>query len=412
MSRNGVGRMSLTEERSVAGPVRQSGTEPMSTTTTGHPVLDELIDGVRVGDNLVVVADTASALEVIARSYVAAAPMSSPLVLVATEPRLVRDVPDGAVVLDHTGDDTDVDTMVTELTDVDMRVGPGATFLIDSLTGVQRRWGADAALELFLATCPRLYRRSSVAMWMLDATQHDRAFLQRLREITQVVVHLHVDDPDRPDDYEAEVVAAAGRPVTTPGRRQRLRREGDALVATRPIASGRDRTGELIRTQRIDRGLTQAELARRIDISPSALSQIERGRRGLAAETLIRIWDVLRVPFGPEDTLQRGYRIGRRSSHREVELVTGVTGLLRFDESRGGRCWELRFAPGARGQVPLFDQKGSETLLLQRGVLDIRVGGHAETLHEGDSLVATRATIERWRNPGSVPATALWTLAP
>lgn len=398
-------------EPPVGDLIRGPGAEPTVPLTTGVTVLDELIDGVRVGDNLVIVADTPTALDAVGRAYVTAAPAPTSLVVVPTESRLLDALPAGTVVLDHAGGDTDASTLVDQVADADVRVGRGATFLIDSLTGVQRRWGADAALELFLATCPRLYRRGSVAMWLLDATQHDDAFLQRLREITQVVVHLHADDPEHPEALEAEVVAAAGRPVTTPGRRQRVHLEDGTLLAAGPIASGRDRLGDLIRTQRVSRGLAQAEVARRVGISPSALSQVERGRRGLAAETLIRIWDVLDVPFGPQDTVQRGYRVGRRSGHQAVELATGVTGWLRFDDPHVGRCWELSFAPGARGQVPLFSGKSSDALLLQRGVLDLQVGGHHETLHEGDSLVTTHATIGRWHNPGPAAATALWTLS-
>jgi transcriptional regulator with XRE-family HTH domain len=379
--------------------------------TTGIPALDALIDEVRVGDNLVILAGPGVPIEIVGRRFVESVAVPGPLVVAATEERAVTAAPAHARLLDHRdgdGDDAGNGEAILEaLTLADEEVGEGASYLIDSLSEVQRRWGPDAALELFLGTCPRLYRRGSVAMWLLDAEQHERAFLERLREITQVVVQLSVEG----QEIVAEVLEAAGRPPTTLGRRLRLRREGDELVAAGPIASARERMGSLVRAQRTIRGLAQAELARRIGISPSALSQVERGVRGLSAESLIRIWEVLGVPFGPEDTLQRGYRIARRSAHRPESLAEGVRGRQLYDDAVAGRGWILEVAPGAQGRQ-LFDGKQAEVVFVRRGVLDVEVGGHPETLHEGDTLVAGKAVVGTWRNPGAVEAELMWSVLP
>jgi transcriptional regulator with XRE-family HTH domain len=375
--------------------------------TTGIPALDDLLDGVRVGDNLVVLAAPGVPLGLVGRRFVEAAAASGPLVVAATEQRAVESAPTGVRLLDRRADEGDVGGLVSALAEADREVGEGASFLIDSLTEVQRRWGPEGALELFLGTCPRLYRRGSVAMWLLDADRHERVFLERLREITQVVVELSLDG----DEIVAEVLEAAGRPPTTLGRRLRLRRADDELVAAGPVASARERMGSLVRAQRTIRGLSQAELARRIGISPSALSQVERGVRGLSAESLIRIWEVLGVPFGPEDTLQRGYRIARRSAHREEVLAEGVSGRQLYDDPAAGRGWVLRMAPHGSGRQ-LFDGKATEVVLVRHGVIDVDVGGHTETLHEGDTLVAVRAAVGGWRNPGNGEAELLWCLLP
>jgi transcriptional regulator with XRE-family HTH domain len=379
--------------------------------TTGIPALDDLLDGVRVGDNLVVLAGPGVPLGVIGRRFVEAVAAPGPLVVAATEERAVRGAPAGARLLDRRGDGRGggdgVEALVAALAEADEEVGEGATYLIDSLTEVQRRWGPGAALELFLAICPRLYRRGSVAMWLLDADQHDRSFLERLREITQVVVELSLEG----EEIVAEVLEAAGRPPTTLGRRVRLAREGEELVAAGPVASARERLGSLVRSQRTIRGLSQAELARRIGISPSALSQVERGVRGLSAESLIRIWEVLGVPFGPEDTLQRGYRIARRSAHREQALAEGVRGRQLYDDPAAGSGWLLDVEAQAAGRQ-LFSGKSTEIVLVRRGVLDVEVGGHAETLHEGDTLVATKAAVGSWRNPGAGDAEVVWCVLP
>lgn len=373
--------------------------------TTGVPALDDLLEGVRVGDNLVILADPDTPASRIGRCFAARAAGTGRLVVAA----LADTAPlpeDAATVLDRRQRDEGVGEVVRALADADAAVGEGAAFLIDSLTVAQERWGAAAALELFLGTCPRLYRRGSVAMWLVEAEHHDRAFIERLQDITQVVLALRRDEAG----LEAEVLSAAGRPPTVVGRRLRLREEDGQLVAGGDVSSGRERLGGLVRSQRTTRGLSQAELARRIGISPSALSQVERGVRGLSAERLIRIWEVLGVPFGPQDTLQRGYRVARRGGHRVVELAPGVEGRELLDAPGVGRCWNVSVAPGASGRQPLFTGKGAEVLVVLSGVLDVEVGGHPETLQEGDSLIATDAAIGGWSSPERVGAEVIWSM--
>src|SRR6195952_3569903 len=54
-----------------------------------------------------------------------------------------------------------------------------------------------------------------------------------------------------------------------------------------------EKIGNLIAQIRQDRGLTQAEFARRLATSQSAVNRMEHGRQNLSLETLGRISDVL-----------------------------------------------------------------------------------------------------------------------
>jgi UDP-N-acetylglucosamine 1-carboxyvinyltransferase len=54
-----------------------------------------------------------------------------------------------------------------------------------------------------------------------------------------------------------------------------------------------DKIGTLIARIRQERGLTQAEFARRLNTSQSAVNRIEHGKQNLSVETLGRISDVL-----------------------------------------------------------------------------------------------------------------------
>jgi transcriptional regulator with XRE-family HTH domain len=378
----------------------------MGVLTTGAGALDDLIDGVQVGDNLVVLGPDDRLLAAVGAAFLTAV-TAGPTVLVRTEQAAT--VPDGVRLLPWWEAHPDADgfrAALAELDEADHAAGRGASFLVDSLTGVQDRWGPELALEAFLSTCPRLYRRDSVAMWLLRRDAHERAFLDRLGEITQVVIDVRATD----EGYEAEVLVAAGRPGPTVGRRVQLTTDDAGIVAAGEVTAGRRRLGALVRSQRTERGLTQAELARRIGVTPSALSQVERGVRGLSAESLIRIWEVLGVPFGPDDRTPRGYRIARRGSHRERELAPGVRGTQRLDDPDIGQVWEVTVDAGASGRQPLFAGKTTEVVLVRRGALDVEVGGHPETLHDGDALVATEAVIGAWANPTPDAVELVWSL--
>jgi transcriptional regulator with XRE-family HTH domain len=51
--------------------------------------------------------------------------------------------------------------------------------------------------------------------------------------------------------------------------------------------------GRALQAMRDDAGLTQEDLAARLDIHPTYVSQVERGRRGVRWHTVLRFLDAL-----------------------------------------------------------------------------------------------------------------------
>lgn len=393
----------------------------MTTSTSGTPLIDDLVDGVRIGDNLVLQGDASAPFALLVDRFVARASLERPLVRINLAEPWVGPVPEGITVLDWSPVLSGVASALPDaiepgarLTDalaslirVDERVGTGAAFAFDRLTAVQVAWGEDAPLELFLAACPRLYRRRSLALWSVSIGQHRPTFLRRLAEIAQVVVEL-TDDDGR---LRVAVLEADGRDAGVVGRRLHARVAGGDLVATGETVNAPQRLGVVIRDQRMRTKLTQAELARRVGVTPSALSQIERGVRGPSGDTLMRLWEVLGVPFGPERLPDTGYRVERRSGRERLRLAGGLTGERLVDDATVGELWWLQVAAGASGDQPIFAVKSAEVATVVHGVLDLRVGGRNETLHEGDALIAADATITGWANPGPNVTELLWLVA-
>lgn len=368
--------------------------------TSGVAVLDALIDGVRVGDNLVVMLGAGVPSDWLVHRYVEAAEPGRLIVADSTGHH------DGGYVLDWSDARMTAEEARTQLAEADGRVGPDAVFAIDSLSALAQRWGDQAALDLFLWACPRLFRRRSVALWVLRADQHDDAFVRRLTGVTQVVVTVRVAG----DDLHLEVVKADGRGSSVVGRSVAARLLDGDLVDARPAEVERQRLGDHLRELRAWRGVGQAELARRVGISPSALSQAERGVRAVSAETLMRIWEALGVGGGAQGALQRGYRVHRRGGQPTATLASGVTGQRRSDDP-AMTVWQLTFSGRAAGRSPLFPVKASETLIILGGVLQVELHGAVEALQEGDTLVADTAAITAWTNPADTDTEVLWILS-
>jgi transcriptional regulator with XRE-family HTH domain len=392
--------------------VKPSNQDPPAP-TTGVPTVDDLIDGVHIGDNVVVQLSGDAPAALFVRGFVAAVPATQALVVVHAGALALPSLARGAVVLDWTGAG-DVAPPATAgearaiLEAADASAGTHAWFMFDSLTAIQGRWGEQAALDLFLWACPRLYRRRSVAIWLLDRQRHTPRFRARLLEITQVVVNVDVAG----DRVEIETLKADGRPSGTTGRRARGRLRDGQLTDISRMEVERERLGSMIRALRERRGVAQAELARRVGVTPSALSQAERGVRSLSAENVMRVWDSLGVPFGPGSGELPGYRIARRGTHAPQAPAQGVSAEKIFDDPDAGTAWHLRIAARASGRGALFPAKTPEAVIVLRGVFQVEIGGHSETLHEGDTLVVGDAPVTGWGNPADAGIELLWLIYP
>jgi transcriptional regulator with XRE-family HTH domain len=175
--------------------------------------------------------------------------------------------------------------------------------------------------------------------------------------------------------------------------------------------------GAQLRAGRERAGLSGRELARRIGVSASLLSQVERG---LAQPSVGTLWAVvtelglsLDSLFGTEDrpAAARGPVVQRAAGRPALELGGGVV----WERLTAAPDPEADFAfvtypPGADSGAddPPTSHQGREYGYVISGRLGIEVGSESLELGAGDSVVFGSETPHRFRALGDAPVTAVW----
>lgn len=400
---------------------------------TGTPasvreLLDELTDGLRTGDNVVLQADEEADVDGILAAGLQLGPEQVPLVYITfrrspaeVQRRFGADWdPDRVLLVDCSGEadaepavsgmhvqhmpDATPEAVRSTLQQAMLDLGPGTTYVFDGLTAMQRRWSPDEALSLFLWACPKLYEERTIAYWTLERAAHTPAFLSRLAQVTQVVIDL-----GRAGDRQwMELRKAQGRSDDLLDARIDFVADGDAVQVLERTPPSRQRVGRLIKQQRVAVGLSQAELARRVGVSASALSQTERGHHGISGDVLLRVWAALGVPMSALDAGQSTHRMFPRSDRTTEQIQPGVT-METVAEVPGLGVYLVECDPQASGTRPFFSTKRREFAVVLDGLLQVSIGQSDETLQQGDAIVVN-APVRAWRNPADVPVRALWVL--
>ena len=194
--------------------------------------------------------------------------------------------------------------------------------------------------------------------------------------------------------------------------------------------------GARVAVYRAKRGMKVSELARRVGVSPSLISQIERGQSRPSVSTLFAMAQALEVPVDaffrggdaepvpPDAPRLPSAPAGRRASAALPD--SNHRYLVRADERAaididGGVRWErltpttldhvdfleLIYGPHAESNPTLYRHPGSEMVLVLNGRLDIYLGFERYELGPGDSIHFPSSFPHRYVNPTDETARAV-----
>jgi transcriptional regulator with XRE-family HTH domain len=205
--------------------------------------------------------------------------------------------------------------------------------------------------------------------------------------------------------------------------------QGDLTEET--VADASSMLGPRLRELRNRRGLSLRELARRLALSPSSISQIETGKMQPSVRTLyafvsefgVTVDEVLFDHASPPDEVSAsvsesspaaagpGLAVQRAEGRPAITLNSGVTWeRLMFWADEDVEFIEATYEPGSESAPDdaLVRHSGHEFGHLLTGTLRVVVGFDEFVLGPGDSISFPSSTPHRLCNDGSETARAIW----
>ena len=189
--------------------------------------------------------------------------------------------------------------------------------------------------------------------------------------------------------------------------------------------------GEALREARRARGLSLRELADRLGVSPSLISQIETGRANPSVSTLYAIASELDVSLddllfndrrpaeavpppaqpGMVGTMATGAPVQHAADRHRIRLASGVLwDRLTTLSEPGIEFLHVTYEVGGASSPEDAYQRhaGHEWGYVLTGSLQVRIGFEDFVLGPGDAISINSTIPHRLANIGDVPVTAIW----
>lgn len=413
----------------------------MEKVSTGIPSLDPIIDSIYVGDNVVWEVEAGTLYHVFIKSFVRQSFAEQQHVVYisfnrspqsvlqkisdvidygrftfvdcftagkgkndATFKKFYDKVPQGLNII-RVERPKNVDEVTQIINDLEDKLPPGARSIFDSLTGMQDLWvSEDETYRFFTYMCPRLYDLGTVAYWILEKDAHSPKFKANLRHITQVVLDLSkrreklylkalkLDSRQEREGFKPHMYSVDGETITVSS----LRKEAAHDI------------GSKIREARLRQNMSQKELADKVGLTPSFISQLENNQISPSLNSFLLLCSSLGVSpglflDGDHQDMSRWFISRHDVQARAVALAEGVTSSLVLDDERFS-VRMIVFAPNAELNRHFSAHGKPELFHVAEGILHVTVGGKEQKLIAGDSISITDQIPSAWRSEGGEAA--------
>ena len=394
----------------------------MSKISSGIKTLDHMIDFLYVGDNVIWEVDAGTSYEFFMRSFIRQSFEESQNVIYVSFNKSPQSIlneiktiinPKFFVLIDcftsgkgkndptflkfyktpsefnivRSDNAQDIKTFTATLNNLEDSLPSGARYIFDSLTGMQDLWGDENnTYQFFTYMCPRLFDLGTVAYWILEKDAHSQKFKANLKHITQDVFEVYV----RRDKQYIKALKLAGRRNREAFKPHVYEIEDMGIRIFSQKKESLPDLHDKIRELRLKSGLSQKDLADRMDVTPSFISQLENNQISPSLNSFIQLCKALDVNparFFEDMRLAPFPKIFRRSdilsSLQPMEDGTRFYTII-DDEKTTVRA--VTIPAGIVADAKFHMQETPEFIYVSRGTVAMTFEDRTEILSSGDSI--------------------------
>jgi len=165
----------------------------LTTCFSGLPGLDKILNGVRLGDNVVLQVDSLDDYVRFVHPFCQTAHRTKRQLIYfrfADHPPVLPEGVNAHVF--HLHPESGFEDFISEIFDVIEKFGKGAFYVFDSLSELAVDWYSDRMLgNFFMLTCPYLYDYDTVAYFALLRNHHTSFAVDAIRNTAQVVIDIY-----------------------------------------------------------------------------------------------------------------------------------------------------------------------------------------------------------------------------
>ena len=172
-----------------------------------------------------------------------------------------------------------------------------------------------------------------------------------------------------------------------------------------------------IKTHRKGLAISLKDLAEKVEVSASFLSQIEKGKVAPSITTLKAIADSLGTTvgtlLGENDKVSDTYAV-RAKERRYHSVLKGQRAYLLTAPNLNKQMEPIlfEFDPGASSGESLYRHNGQEFVFILKGCLAITLNDRDFILEEGDSIYFNSDVLHFAKNINQEETRALWVITP
>jgi transcriptional regulator with XRE-family HTH domain len=265
---------------------------------------------------------------------------------------------------------------------------------------MQDLWGDEnSTYKFFTYMCPRLYDLGTVAYWMLEKEAHSQTFKANLRHITQVVIELY-KKKEKLFIKALKLDRRSNREAFKPHSFE-IDDNSISIIPTKKESSLD--IGSRLRDKRIKLGMSQKDLAEKIGLTSSFISQIENNQISPSLHSFLQIANTMGI--NPTVLLQKD-----KKSDDVSWFIKGDTVKKNlFEKQQGYSIFTI--ISGDKTSVyrtvihPVTDLKGhflnykkEELIYVLKGKVYVKVENSEKELKKGDSIYLKDSLPSYWRN--------------